>query len=447
MRMLLRLKKLAERFPEGPSRLLTYVPFWLRLGWTYSATRRRIRKFERMDQAQQAQFVFDRVRWITQYAYAHHRFYQEFYRRQNFDPACLHGLDDLRRIPIVTKNDLRRLEVEDRSSAQRGRMKVNTGGTSGSPLEFYLDHRAWAREWAHQHVIWAKLGYRQTHNKLTFRGINLGEKHARYNVVHNEYILNTYLPTEQIAPTVWQIARQRPISFLFGYPSAIYNFACYCETGEPELGAFLRRTLKGALFASEYPAPIYRDTIERVFGIPTVSWYGHSEMAILAYERHEKYLFEPMPTYGYCETAPGEDQSQRLIGTSYYNTVSPFIRYDTGDLVEPVEVRGGLLRSFKVAEGRVGDFVIDAKGHRISLTALIFGRHHPIFGRARYIQVRQDQPGQATLLVTFGQDKRLVDLDWQKEFDLTNVDMRFDFQVLDAPVRTAAGKTPLLVKG
>ena len=53
----------------------------------------------------------------------------------------------------------------------------------------------------------------------------------------------------------------------------------------------------------------------------------------------------------------GED-GRRLIGTSYYNRVSPFIRYDTGDLVED-ETKDGLMQSFRVAKGRSREFIRD----------------------------------------------------------------------------------------
>src|SRR5690606_25906035 len=105
-------------------------------------------------------------------------------------------------------------------------MKVNTGGTSGQPLEFLLDNRAFAREWAHMHYIWKARGYNTRHLKLTFRG-----KHfdpgipVRYNAVHNEYVVNANSKMSQIVDCILSMPKDSAIRWLHGYPSLIAEFA------------------------------------------------------------------------------------------------------------------------------------------------------------------------------------------------------------------------------
>ena len=77
------------------------------------------------------------------------------------------------------------------------------------------------------------------------------------------------------------------------------------------------------------------------------------------------------------------------------------------------------------------------------LTALIFGCHHKAFDVADYIQIGQTEPGKATLYVTM-KDGR-VQGDLGRMFDLTNVDIDFEFKVVEKPVRTAMGKLKLRV--
>ncbi len=92
-----------------------------------------------------------------------------------------------------------------------------------------------------------------------------------------------------------------------------------------------------------------------------VSWYGYSEMTVLPRET-AKGVYESLPSYGYAEAVPNEYGGDcRLVCTGLHNRVHPFIRYDTGDLVEPVSQHGGSL-AFRIAEGRVGDFVHDRQG-------------------------------------------------------------------------------------
>ena len=60
-----------------------------------------------------------------------------------------------------------------------------------------------------------------------------------------------------------------------------------------------------------------------------------------------------------------------------------------------------------------------------------------------YVQIGQTGPGKATLYVTM--KNREVGGDMAKLFDLTNVDVDFEFMVVERPVRTGMGKLKLRV--
>jgi phenylacetate-CoA ligase len=193
---------------------------------------------------------------------------------------------------------------------------------------------------------------------------------------------------------------------------------------------------------SEFPHPHYRNTIEDVFSIKTISWYGHTERAVLAYVKNEKYLYEPFQTYGYTEVM-NVDGKDELIGTSYYNQASPLIRYNTNDEVTKTTSEGGILQSFQMKGGRSGEFVIDRDGKKINLTGLIFGRHHELFNEAKYIQVKQIEPGIIEIhYVANGLSAEKAAM----LFDSNNVNMVISFVQRDEPVRTVAGKVNLLIK-
>ena len=100
-----------------------------------------------------------------------------------------------------------------------------------------------------------------------------------------------------------------------------------------------------------------------------------------------------------------------------------------------------MLNLFRISEGRVGEFIEDKRGRRISLTALIFGRHHKIFESARFVQVRQTEPGKATIIMTLPQEidngrSSMVD----KGFDFDDIEIDFSFEVRSKPYTTSSGK-------
>ena len=330
--------------------------------------------------------------------------------------------------------------VESRCSHKKGGILTNTGGTSGQSLSLILDGEAYAREWAHMHTIWEESGYKTSCIKLTFRGMNLGSKPLKYNFIHNEFQVNAYCSFERVVSDLSKVLDRYKIEFLHGYPSGIYEFIKNISEDYPDVLKKLKKNLKSVFLGSEFPAPIYRNYIEGILDIPTLSWYGHTEMAVLAYEKNSSFVYYPLHSYGFTE-AVEIDGSVHLIGTTIHNSISPLIRYDTGDVIEPLSFKGVVLESFQITEGRLGEFIIDNNGRRISLTALIFGRHHALFGRAEFIQVKQVKPGYLTIYVT----TKNQEIDCSKLFDATDVHMEISFKIINSPFKTSAGKVPLLI--
>jgi phenylacetate-CoA ligase len=361
------------------------------------------------------------------------------------NPREIHDFQDIAKLPILSKETLGSIPMEERSRLVTGQYITNTGGSSGSTLDFYITPSLIPIEWAHMHHIWAKLGYNQSMLKLTFTGRNLGDRPIIYDGLRHQYSINVYKGFADILPDLRKSIDKNEFYYLHGYPSALAEFAANCEQLAPDVVEKLKLILRGVFLGSEFPAPLYRDRIESVFQVPTVSWYGHTERAILAWEKEEKYVYHPFQTYGYCEVIPnGETGGWRLIGTSYGNLASPFIRYDTGDDVEPVEIRDGLLVSFRIRSGRLGEFVSDRYGVKIPLTALVFGRHHRLFDIAKFIQVRQERDGEMTVIITLKETlpSGFIFADW---FDSTGVDMNIKFEIVEKPILSAAGKVTLKV--
>lgn len=397
-------------------------------------------EFEKQSIQKKQEIIFGRVRRIAIYAQKHNKFYKNYYRDHNFDAESLQTFSDIRRIPIVSKA-LLRANYSDWLDPQAGARQANTGGTSGSPLTFYIEGTSDVRELAYFDHVWGKLGYRRWDRRAVFRGIDIGDKAWIYHGEGDAYCINQYRPWHETACDLDRLFKSRTIKYLHGYPSAIYSFAKYCAEGNSQLLKSVKSNLRGVFLGSEYPAELYRKVIDDVFQVPSISWYGHSERCVLAAEMQDRYRFSCFHSYGHAE-AVELDGSIRLVGTSYDNYSSPFIRYDTGDSIDP-SVADGLLLSFVVKNARIGDFILDSKGHPVPLTALIFGRHHKAFDIADFLQISQPAPGRAVLHITTSQE--IPDGQIMSLFDLSNVDVAFEYRIRNSPYRTALGKVPLLI--
>ena len=124
---------------------------------------------------------------------------------------------------------------------------------------------------------------------------------------------------------------------------------------------------------------------------------------------------------------------------------SPLIRYDTEDSIDDMVLTDGILSSFTIKDGRSGQFITDMTGKNIPLTGLIFGRHHALFEYCSHIQLCQREKGEALVLYTA---LGMLPENFRAEeyFDVSNVDIKFNFKKIDNPVKTPAGKINLLVR-
>jgi phenylacetate-CoA ligase len=418
------------------------IPYSIKYGIRYYSVVRLINNIDRLPNDGKRQYVYNKVRYLAERVYYEIPFYKDVYTSNKFTPEQIRNFDDIKRIPVVTKKMMRQYCLENRSRKHRRKCRrANTGGTTGQSLDFFMPGPADTFEYAHIHKIWKQAGYRPQDMKLSFRGANIGFDKWIYSLGQNEIIINTYRSVgDQCQDLQTALKQANRIKYIHGYPSLVAQF-CEQLHEYPSLRSVLSANVKGVFLGSEYPAPHYRNKIEKIFSVPIISWYGHGERAVLAYEKSESYLYEPFLSYGYTEAIPDEQGCVKLVSTGFANTVTPFVRYDTGDLIEPVDRRGGLLQSFRIKEGREAEVIMDRCGNPISLTAFIFGRHHAIFNCVDHVQLEERSPGKILVWVTAATEK-----DWKKYFDSSGVDLEFDFKTVDQPVRTATGKTPLLIR-
>jgi phenylacetate-CoA ligase len=441
MNIKVKLKSLAENISPGAGVYLNYLPFKMRLGNDYNRFFQLADKLIRTDYETRKCYILKNFDKIFNHFKTNNRFYNQLIITANINLKKITNLNEISDIPILTKALLREIPIEDRTIMKYGFTQYNTGGTTGIPLSFYVENNFYSREWAHMHYMWKKIGYNPTHTKITIRGKSLGKIYL-YNFNQNEFLINSYhtFSTKDYLDLL-NVFKKYNTEFIHGYPSSIYNFLKEVSVQAPFLLDFLKKKIKGIMLGSEFPSPHYRNYIENLLTKNTISWYGHTEGVILAGELFQKYEYVPFLSYGYVE-AVKKDGYYHLIGTCFDNYAAPFIRYDTEDLINPNFNKNGLLESFEITEGRLGEFVVDKNNKNISLTALIFGRHHKLFDVVDFIQVKQKVPGE---IVVYYSNSSNIETP-NELFDSSNLNIDLIFQQVKEPFKTPLGKIPLLIK-
>ncbi|WP_288610088.1 hypothetical protein [uncultured Victivallis sp.] len=432
--MIKQIKNIMENLPYPVGRALSLLPFRYRLGTAYSQFHHLANQSLCWSDREREEYMLGKLRNIVEHAKQKFPCYQKLYKQHGVYDLEINSLADFSKLPITDKAFFR-----EHISEFSGAYLLNTGGTTGSPFSFYIDKNAWAREWAHMHLIWGMRDYHYQQLNLALRGKNLENKNIKYNPVHNEFLVNTYRTVSDFLPEIRSLFQKRKITYIHGYPSSVYNFIVELEKccSTAEIKVFLA-PIKGVLLHSEFPYPYMKEKFAG-YQLPCISWYGHSEMAILAYDNEFNNHFRLLPTYGYAEVV-----GEQLLGTSFHNFDMPLIRYNTGDLVTPLSVtEHGGCTAFAINAGRSGDYIEDRHGKQIPLTSLIFGRHHRAFEVAEHVQIHQESPGKAVIYLIAGQHIPSENL--HNFFDLSNVDVDFEIEVRNKPILTKAGKLRLKI--
>lgn len=389
------------------------------------------------------EWIFKRFYNIVNYAITNIPFYQEFYKSHNFNIEQLKCFDDIGKVPIVHKSDLIDVPLEQRSNLAFANYLANTGGSTGSPFIFYRSPIQRIKAMAFYHNAWKRLGYKK--NKLRLQFVGRQEKQGCiYDFKRNQIRVSAYESFDNVLREITKVNTFRMLEYLQGYPSVLYEFALFCADHKDLYEqSKLPKSLRGIFLNSEYPNPIFRDTIESVFGVKTIASYGLSEGCALAFDDGSGF-YEIDQSYSYVEAIDVSGE-KHLVGTCYDNYVAPLIRYDTNDVVEMFTSDENILQTFRMdSGGRSGQYILDINDRRVSLTGLIFGKHHQLFSYCTQLQVGQVEKGLATIYYV-PKCELPVDFDPALLFDTSGIDIRFEFVAMTQPIRTVSGKVLLLV--
>jgi phenylacetate-CoA ligase len=318
------------------------------------------------------------ARALVEHAYATVPYYRRVMDERGMRPADVATLDDLRRLPLLTRPLLlenRELLVSDR--ADRRTLQVNySSGSTGVRAEFRQDDdfRQWQRALQLRTYGWCgdwRLG--EPFALLWGSEIYWSYKHAVDRFEHlltNRREFNTFrLSPELIERFLNALVQMRPV-LVSTYANAIHLLA-----KEAERRGMALPPPRAVQAASEPLTPDMRETIRRVFGCPVWDKYGLRETGMVAHESpggggamcvqtenvHVEFLRDDGEP---C--APGE--VGRVVLTSLTNVSMPLIRYETTDLAAPLEGACPSGRGFPLmspVSGRLQDLIVTPDGGHI----------------------------------------------------------------------------------
>jgi len=323
-----------------------------------------------------------RLRRLLTLANQHVPHYRALFARLNFVPEAVSSLDELQRLPLLTKGDIRGHSDALKSSAARGLARFNTGGSSGQPLIFWIGKERVSHDVAAKWRATRWWGVDIGDPEVVVWGspVELGVqdrlRRLRDRLMRTELLPAFEMSAVRLDEFVVRIRALEP-RMLFGYPSSLALIARHAR----EHGIALDRLgIKVVFVTAERLYDAQRELIEQVFGCPVANGYGGRDAGFIAHQcpaggmhiTAEDIIVEIVDGEG-RPLPPGE--AGEVVVTHLATPDFPFIRYRTGDVAaldQDLCACGRGLPMLKEIHGRTTDFILAADGTVMHGLALIY---------------------------------------------------------------------------
>lgn len=360
---------LKEKIKKILRPLIYKIPNKYRYGKYYRNFYKQIDDFFQLPLEEKRKIQLKKIQEIVEYAYFNVPYYKELLDKNNISYK-INSFEEFEKIPYLTKDIIRNNLDKLKSKEKIKNIKVMTGGTTGMPMEFYLDKKVVINELAFVDYYWNKFSnkYKNTSKIAVLRG-NIPSKNKKFEKIGNRLILSSFKLLKNNTEEYLKVLEEFNPDYLHIYPSSLSLVAEYIFENNIKINL---PNLKGIYSSSETLNDFQREIIEKVFKVKICDLYGHSERAVIAFDniKNENYTLDLL--YGYTELINENNKNiisksleeGEIVTTGFWNKSMPFIRYKTGDNAVSFEKYDSL----KKISGRKSEYFIDKNNNKVLFT-------------------------------------------------------------------------------
>ncbi|HYI11913.1 MAG TPA: glycosyltransferase [Thermoanaerobaculia bacterium] len=317
-----------------------------------------------------------RLQHLVRHAYLHVPYYADQMQAAGLTPEDIHTLDDLQKLPMLTKASLREnlyFDLFADNHRKKEMLKIATSGSTGEPLVLYADRRQLEMRWAStfRSAEWTGWRFGDRQARLWHQTLGMSKTQVVREFLDAWFMRRLFIPAyemsdDNIRELIEKLRRFKPV-LIDGY-AEIFNFLAHYARKNGIKGL----EPKAIMTSAQIMPPQVREVIEREFKTSVFDKYGSREFSGIAYEcdhhqgHHimaESYIVEILKDGRPAK--PGE--LGEIVITDLNNFAVPLIRYRIGDLavaMNPDDVctcGRGLPRIGRI-EGRSQAIVLCANG-------------------------------------------------------------------------------------
>lgn len=312
----------------------------------------------------------EKLRRIIKHAYNNVRYYNELFKSENLRPSDIKTLDDLKKVPILTKESVRNSYPDKIIAKGTHHDKCHisqTTGSSGTPLKVAFSSKDRIFFGASINYVFIESGIKLFDKYITIRDGSFNKTKgllSKFGVLKTKNI--------SIFNTLDNIIKE-----LIGIkPDIIYTFPSILSLLAQEIMEKKITSIKPRLIwtIGETLTDSLREKLYDIFSSEIISIYASEEFGMLAFECRKHTGYHILTENVVMEfLKDGKDVNSGEKGEVYVTGLSnytmPLIRYKLGDIAIPIEEKcscGRGLPMIKNVFGREDDFLILPSGRKIS---------------------------------------------------------------------------------
>jgi len=359
-----------------------------------------LQKSEHLPEEIARKFQFKQLKKVIDHAHRYVPFYQEKFKALGFEPQDLKELNDLKKIPPLSRQDVIDFHqdmVDSRLQAsisfadsrkgdpgipipfsifRKHQLVRNTSsGSTGAPTIFYENGSRTALNWVHEMRL------------KSWFGVNPGAKEARLVKLSTDYSPQNkvirmrkllwnqmVLPGTNLSDPDYKIALDGILDFrpkvIYGFPSALAGLSKYVKENNISTGNYHPKVMIG------WAGPVYEHEekiMKEAFKCQVSNNYGAREVGHVAGKcPYGQYHINQENLIVESEDTPAvnsDNGTGEILVTTIDDSPMPFIRYRMGDIGEITQSECECGRTLPILSnflGRTGEIFITKDGRMIS---------------------------------------------------------------------------------
>ncbi len=401
----------------------------------------KLKRNQRLKPAELRKLQNKKLRAIIKHSYNYVPYYHKLFSENRLRPDDIKTIDDLDKIPISNKNDIKDSPLEETVAANIDLSKcrtLRTSGTTGTPLSIYMEKKAML---IHQLQIFR--WQLSCGDKMTNRHMAIGASWLRTHPIQNIGIFKTKHVSafDSLETQIEKIGKFDPKTII-AYPSCVRILAKEIKDRDIQ-GINIHLIFTGGERLDEYTRKLTREA----FDAETFNSYGASEVGGICREcvkrtgyhiSGDSVLVEIIRD---CERVSTGEEGEITV-TNLTNYAMPFIRYnmkDLGILMEDECSCGSPFPLMRITQGRKSDIVQLPDG-RVIPALTVYGGLSQIQG-IKQLQVIQETIDHFTVKIM--KESKFTDATYEevkRNLKQKLGDVKIEVLIVDSIPREHSGK-------